>query len=293
MALALQIVQIVAPVFLLAGVGWVWVRLGWDYDIAFVTRLAMSLSLPCLIFMALVRIEIDIAALRGVALAALTAYIIIGALVWAVLRLAGLSMAAFWAPVTFGNTGNLGLPVAYFAFGQAGLDIAVLIFAVAIFLSFSFGIWAVSGGSSFSVAFKEPLFWGTALGTLFLAAGWSVPDWIGKSLDLTGQIAIPLMLITLGVAMSRLQPRALGQALWLCPVKLAICASVSLAVGLWFDLPPMALGVLMLQVSTPVAVTSYLLAAKFDARADEVAGLVTISTIMSAAAIPVLLAFFV
>jgi predicted permease len=293
MALALQIVQIVAPVFLLAGVGWGWVRIGWDYDIAFVTRLAMSLSLPCLIFMALVRVEIETTALQGIVLAALAAYIAVGILVWAVLRLAGLSMAAFWAPVTFGNTGNLGLPVAYFAFGQAGLDLAVLVFAVAIFLSFSFGIWAVAGGSSLSAAFKEPLFWGTVLGMLFFATGWSVPEWIGNSLDLTGQIAIPLMLITLGVAMSRLKPAALGQALWLSPVKLAICASVSLAVGLWFSLPPVALGVLMLQVSTPVAVTSYLLAAKFNARADEVAGLVTISTIMSVVAIPVLLAFFV
>ena len=29
-------------------------------------------------------------------------------------------MATYWAPITFGNTGNLGLPIALFAFGQAG-----------------------------------------------------------------------------------------------------------------------------------------------------------------------------
>ena len=36
----------------------------------------------------------------------------------------------------------------------------------------------------------------------------------------------------------------------------------------------------MLQVATPVAVTSYMLAAKYRARPDEVAGLVVVSTLI-------------
>ena len=140
---------------------------------------------------------------------------------------------------------------------------------------------------------REPLVWGTLLGSLFLALGWSVPPWIGATLDLVGQMAIPLMLLTLGVAIARLQPRALGRAFWLCLAKLAICTAVPLAVGLVFGLPRLALGVLVLQVSTPVAVTSYMLAAKYRARPDEVAGLVVVSTLLSVAAIPMLLAFFI
>jgi len=52
------------------------------------------------------------------------------------------------------------------------------------------------------------------------------------------------------------------------------------------------LGVLVLQVSTPVAVTSYMLAAKYQARPDEVAGLVVVSTALSILTIPLTLAFF-
>jgi predicted permease len=51
--------------------------------------------------------------------------------------------------------------------------------------------------------------------------------------------------------------------------------------------------VLVLQVATPVAVTSYMLAAKYRARPDEVAGLVVVSTLLAVPAIPLLLAFFV
>jgi hypothetical protein len=293
-SLVLQVAQIVAPVFLLAAIGYGWVRgLGWNYDVEFVTRVAMTLSIPCLIFMALMRSEVDPALLRDTVLAALTSYVAVGAIVWAAVRLLGLDVPTFWAPITFGNTGNLGLPIALFAFGQLGFDMAVVIFAVMAILSFTFGVWVVAGGGSPLTAVREPLVWGTVLGSLFLAMGWTVPPVVGASLDLVGQMAIPLMLLTLGVAISRLQPRALGRAIWLCLLKLAICTAVPLAVGLWFDLPRLALGVLILQVSTPVAVTSYMLATKYKARPDEVAGLVVVSTLISVVAIPATLAFFV
>lgn len=294
MLIVLQVAQIVAPVFLLAAIGYVWVRgLGWNYDVEFVTRLSMTLSIPCLIFMALMRSEVDPILLRDTVLAALVAYVGVGVVVWILVRIFGLDIQTFWAPITFGNTGNLGLPIALFAFGQLGFDMAVVIFAVMAILSFTFGVWVVAGGGSPVTAFKEPLVWGTVLGSVFLLMGWSVPVWVGSTLDLIGQMAIPLMLITLGVAISRLQPQSLGRAVWLCLLKLAICTSVPLAVGLWFELPKLALGVLILQVSTPVAVTSYMLATKYKARPDEVAGLVVVSTLMSVVAIPATLAFFV
>ena len=59
MTLLLEVAATVAPVFLLALVGWLWTRRGWAYDVEFVTRLSMTLSVPCLIFMALVRSDVD------------------------------------------------------------------------------------------------------------------------------------------------------------------------------------------------------------------------------------------
>ncbi len=294
MGLFLQVVQIVAPVFLLAAIGYAWVRgLGWKYDVEFVTRLSMTLAIPCLIFMALMRSEVDPAVLRDTVMATIVAYGAVALVSWALVALAGLDMPTYWAPMTFGNTGNIGLPVALFAFGQAGFDFAVVIFAVMAIMSFTFGVWVVAGGGSPVTALKEPLVWGAVLGIVFMLAGWTVPEWMGNTLDMIGQIAIPLMLITLGVAISRLQPRSLGRAVWLSALKLVICVGVPLAAGTWFGLPRLALGVLVLQVATPVAVTSYMLATKYRAKADEVAGLVMVSTLLSVVAIPVMLAFFI
>lgn len=293
MHLALQVVAIIAPVALLASIGFAWVRRGLDYDVAFVSRLSMTLSMPCLIFMALVRSNVDPGLLRDTVLAAIVAYVLAGLVAWGLVRLLHLDLAAYWAPLAFGNTGNIGLPVALFAFGQAGFDFAVVVFAVMAILSFTVGVWVVAGGGSPMNALREPLVGGTLLGLGFLVMGWSVPEWLASSLDLIGQMAIPLMLITLGVAIARLQPRSLGPALALCLAKLGFCTAIPLAVGLAFGLPPVTLGVLVLQLASPVAVTSYMLAARHQASPDEVAGLVVVSTLLSIVAIPAILAFFV
>lgn len=87
MALLLEVTQIVAPVFLLAALGFGWVRvLRWPYDVAFVTRLSMTVATPCLIFMALVRSNVDPTALRDTVLAALLAYGLVGAVAWGLVR---------------------------------------------------------------------------------------------------------------------------------------------------------------------------------------------------------------
>ena len=68
---------------------------------------------------------------------------------------------------------------------------------------------------------------------------------------------------------------------------------LSMTLSIPCGLPRLTLGVLVLQVATPVAVTSYMLAAKYRARPDEVAGLVVVSTLISVPALPLLLACFV
>lgn len=293
MNLALTVMNITAPVFLLAAVGFAWVKLGFEYRVEFVTRLAMTLSVPCLIFVALMRTEIEPAALAALSLASLVAYglVTVGCLV--LVKVVRLDTPTFLAPLIFGNTGNLGLPLALFAFGDVGLGYAVVVFAVMAILSFTIGIWIVSGGGSVMRVVREPLVAATLLGALFLWQGWETPSFLTNALDLIGQMAIPIMLITLGVAVARLETKALGLAFGLSLVKVVICVAAGYAASVWFTLDPVAAGVLIVQVATPVAVTSYLLAEKYGADAQPVAGLVVTSTLLSVVTLPLILAFVI
>lgn len=293
MDLVFEVARIVAPIFVLTAIGYGWVRIGWPYDVAFVTRLSMTIAIPCLIFMALIRSDVDPALLRNTVLAASLAYALVGVLIFVLIHALNLDTATYWAPLTFGNTGNLGLPLALFAFGDVGLGYAVVVFAVMAILSFTIGIWMVAGAGSFGKVASEPLVWATLLGALFLWQGWQTPAFLTNAIALTGQMAIPMMLITLGVAIARLETSAMTRAVVLSVVKLAICVAAGWATGVWFGLDPIAAAVLIVQVATPVAVTSYLIAEKYGADAEPVAGLVVASTLLSVIALPVILAFVI
>lgn len=289
MELILTVFQIVAPVFILAAIGFTWVKIGWNYEIEFVTRIAMTLSVPALIFVALMKADISADTLSNLFLSSLIAYIGLTFIFRITVKILKLNMATYWAPLIFGNTGNLGLPLAMFAFGEVGLGYAVIVFAVMAVGSFSIGVWMVSGGGSLNKVFKEPMVWATLLGALFLIQGWQTPKWVTNTLELTGQMAIPLMLITLGVALARLKMKMISRAIILSILKLIVSISVAWIVGIYFELNDVAFAVLVMQIATPVAVTSYLLAQKYGADANEVAGLVIASTVLSVFALPVLL----
>jgi predicted permease len=285
----LQILQITAPVFLLTLAGYVWARLEMPFDLAFITRLSLSFSVPCLIFAVLVKVEIDPAAFRDIALASVVAYAALGVVLWLGLRAVGLNLRTYLAPGVFGNTGNVGLPVALLAYGQEGLALAIVIFAVMAILYFTVGIYIVAGTGKLSEALKQPLVYASVLGGVFALQGWSVPVWLLNSLDLAGQIAIPLMLLTLGVSIANLSVGEVGRAIVLSLAKLSITTAIAVLVVWLFGLTGAARGVLVLQLVMPVAVTSYLLAERYRAEPGKVAGAVVVSTLISVATIPVAL----
>ncbi len=221
MNIVLTVLNITAPVFLLAAVGFIWVKLGFEYRVQFVTRIAMTLSVPCLIFVALMQTEIAPEALAALSLASFVAYGLVMVGMYLLVKLARLDSKTYLAPLIFGNTGNLGLPLAFFAFGDTGLGYAVVVFAVMAIISFTIGIWMVAGAGSLKKVVSEPLVAATLLGALFLWQGWETPEFLTNTLDLIGQMAIPMMLITLGVAVARLETKSMTRAVVLSVVKLS------------------------------------------------------------------------
>jgi predicted permease len=288
--LVVTVLEIVAPVFLLAAVGFTWVKLGFEYRIEFVTRLAMTLAVPCLVFVALMQADMDPSAIANLSLATLVAYAGVTIAFWVLVWVTGLNRRTYLAPLIFGNTGNLGLPLAIFAFGDKGLSSAVVVFAIMAVLSFTIGIWLVSGSGSPKKVLGEPMVGATILGAIFLWQGWETPTFLTNTLSLIGQMAIPIMLITLGVAVARLNPQGMLRATVLSLIKVVVCFAIAWGAATLFQLDKISFAVLVVQVATPVAVTSYMLAEKYGADAQGVAGLVVVSTLMSVGALPLILA---
>ena len=289
----LNIFEIVAPVFILAAVGYIWVKCRFEYRVDFVTQFAMAIALPCLVFTALMKTEFQPYYFGNLLMAAILGYFSLATLAFIFVKIFQLGQRTYLMPLISGNTGNLGLPLCLFAFGDSGFGYAIIVFSVTSIVAFTIGVWVVAGGGSLKQFLKEPLVASTVFGLIFMWQGWETPSFLTSSLELIGQMAIPMMLITLGVAVARLKITDVRKSFLISFCKIFFGITAAIMVSFIFDLPKVAIAVLILQFSMPIAVTSYLLAEKYGADANAVAGLVVVSTLITVGISPILIAFLI
>ena len=99
------------------------------------------------------------------------------------------------------------------------------------------------------------------------------------------------MLLTLGVTIAKLQITAISKLLLPSILKFIVCLLCGVLGIYIFKLSDVAAAALLLQVTMPVAVSSYMLAEKYSSEAQEVATFVVVSTLFALIYIPLTLAF--
>lgn len=285
------LINVVAPVFISIAIGYGWVKIGRAYDTSLITSLVMSIGAPCLVFSALTSLTIPINTTLKMAAAAVVVVLATGVIGWVVLGMIGLPKRAFMSPIMFANIGNMGLPLCLFAFGKPGLALAVVGVAVYSVLMLTVGAWLYSGETNLSALLKIPIVYAVLLSLVVMATGWQVPLWIARTSKLLADFTIPLVLITLGVSLAKIRVEKIKRALIVSVLRLAIGFLVGLLVAWMFKLPWPARGVIILQSTMPAAVFNYLLAQNYNRYANDTAGVVVISTVLSLVTLPFLLQF--
>src|SRR5262245_6874196 len=280
---------IIAPVLVCCGLGYLWARLGRPFDTQFATALVTNIGTPCLIASTLTRLQVGLdglAEIGGAALAAFACFAVIGLVV---LRSARLPLAALLPSMIFPNAGNMGLPLCLFAFGQAGLALAIVYFAVFSVLNFTVGVAIAAGSFAPRRLLRLPLIYVVLASLLIVAFRIELPAWLANSLQLLAGLTIPLMLIALGVSLAQLKAANLWRSLALSLVRFAAGVGVGLGLAWLFGLSDRARGVLIIQSAMPVAVFNYLFAVVYNRSPGEVAGMVLLSTLISFAGLPFVL----
>jgi predicted permease len=286
-----QLSGILLPVFALAAVGYGWRRLGFPFEREFVTRVIMNVSGPCLIVDSLARLTLPMDIFLRMAAGAVTMFVVTVAVSWFALRLAGLSIRSFLPALAIGNTGNLGLPLCLFAFGQEGLGLAVAVYVTNSVGQFTLTPMLQSQTSPLKTLATTPVVYGALIGTAVLFSGAALPEWVMTTIGLLGNLMIPLMLLALGNTLGGLHVKRLSFATAWGVVRLLVGFGVAYAVSLLFGIEGVAQGVLVLQGAMPAAIFNYLFAARYDRHPDEVAGIVLMSTLVSALSLPLLVTF--
>ncbi len=286
-----QLFAIIAPVMITAGLGFVWIKSGRSFDTERMTPVIVAIGTPMMVLSTLLEADIDTQALGQTMLHAAVATITALSIGWAGLKITGQPIKVFLPAMSFPNCGNMGLPLCLFAFGETGLAMAIVFFAVVSTTQFTLGYAIAAGGMNVKKAIRTPLLWSVAVGLVLIWQGWELPLWAMNSIGLIGDMTIPLMLFALGVSLAKLPLGALKRSALLSVARIVGGFAIGLAVVTLFGLEGTARGVILIQCSMPVAVFNFLFAELHNNRPHEVAGTVVISTVISFATLPFLLAY--
>ena len=263
------------------------------------STIVFFLFTPALVFDSLASSELA----AGLALRVVAAALIVfaggyaAASAWSTLvRHEPLQRAAFALAVTSQNTGNMGLAVILLAFGDAGLEIAVLQFVVTATLASTVGIVIATlpSGSSrraLITPFAYPALYAAVLGLAVNGADIDLPITIEAPIETLAGAAVPAMLVVLGLQLGR-GVGELGELLdgvAANVLRLLLGPVVALGAALALDLDGVTRDAVIVLGGMPTAVIATIVATEFDVRPQFVTRAVVTSTLASVLTLTVLI----
>jgi len=286
----LRIFTIVFPVFAIIGIGYLYGRRHRP-DLTAANQINMTILLPALIFSVLSARNFNLPEYGSLALAALLVMAGSGLLALPVARLAKIPARTFVPPMMFTNSGNMGLPLAVFAFGESALPAAVVLFIVENGLHFTLGTWLMDRRAHWLEVLRQPVVLATLAGTGFALTDTRLPPPLPATLELLGQASIPLLLFSLGARLTTVDLRdwrlgLLGAVT--CPLTGVLMV---LLLKPFIDLDSQQLSLLIVFGALPPAVMNYLVAERYGQEPARVATLVMMGNLGAVITIPLALAF--
>ena len=286
-----RIIAIIVPVFSIVAVGFLYARQRHDTDMSSGNRINMDIFVPALIFDYMSNSAYRLSDYDYLAVGTIAVVLGSGIVAWPVARAFGYQWKTLVPPMMFNNCGNMGLPLAILTFGEHMLPAAILMFAISNFLHFSIGQQMVTQRWTFRSVFTNPMILATMLGIGVSVANLEVPETLRQPIHMMGQIAIPLMLFSLGVRMVQIDFRDWRISLLaavLCPVSGLVIALVA---NYLLPMPPEQQALLLLFSVMPPAVLNFMVAERYGQEPQRVASIVLVGNLGSVIAVPATLWF--
>jgi predicted permease len=290
--------EVVLPVLAVAAAGGiVGRRLGFSLET--ISKAVFYLFSPCLVFTSIAEIQLsggDIARLVLVAVAVFAANAIV-AFGWSLARHSDReTRAAGVLSTCVVNQGNMGLPMAALAFGEAGLQIAVVVFVAGVLLWSSAGIalGSLARGThsprrAMAAPFRYPSIYAAVAGAVVNVTDFDLPVALAESTRSLGQASVPSMLVVLGLQFRRPRLDDLAEPVASSVNRLVIGPLVAWPIGALIGLGGVTARTSIMMAGMPTAVMSTILAIELDARPELVVRTVIVSTLLSIASLTILI----
>ena len=294
MEIYIKLFEVLFPVFFIVGVGYYIGKKDPKIDTKFITNLAANFGTPALILYALniKNISFDIFFnYFWYFLLAIIGFFIVGLIILFILKTKDIIREL--PPFILPNTGNMGLPICLFAYGSEGLGVAAAISSLIILFHFTLGVFLADRKFNFEVILKSPPFYTIIISVLLLYYEIELPVFIENTSFLLMYATIFLILMSLGIALTRLKIFSFFKALISSVGRLILGPIIGLSIIHYYDLDGFAAGVLLIQCSMPSAILNYLVGSMYSPKkvVDDIASMIVVSTLLSFITVPIVVFF--
>ena len=253
-------------------------------------RVVFYIFSPILVFDLLLNTKLNSADIFTTMGFSISIAVTVGVLAFLVGKLFGFERPILMAMIltsAFGNTGNYGLPLVSFAFGDHALTYATIYFVTNSIMFNTVGVLIASLGhmdfkSAMLGMFKVPTVYAVVLAALLNRFQIVLPTPLARTVDLASNGSIPVMIVLLGLELSRVQWshsfRAMGLS---AALRLLAGPAVALLLAIPFGWHGAARQANVIEASMPAAVTNTVLASEYGLDTSLVTATVFIGTILS------------
>ena len=293
MDIYLKLFEVLFPVFFIVGIGYFLGKKNPKLDTSFITNFAANIGTPAMVFYSITTTGITFEIFTNYflyALLAISGFTLTGIVFLFVLKK---EIIRELPPFILPNTGNMGLPICLFAYGSQGLGVAAAISSLVILFHFTLGVFLASRKFDLDLIIKSPPFYAIIISVLFLYFEIESPVYIINLTMMLTYTAIFLILMSLGIALTRFKVFSFQSALISSIGRVIIGPVIGFLIIKFFNLSGFAAGVLLIQCSMPSAVLTYLVGSIYSPKkiVDSVTSMIVVSTVMSFITIPITLFF--
>jgi len=284
----MTVIEVVFPVFSIILLGYLLARVK-PIDIPTLSEMVVNVTTPCLIFISIARKNIAPSEWLVMGGAVVAVVFGTGVMMWVYQRVSGVKMRGLFLPAMFMNAGNMGLPFALLAFGQTGLDKAIIFFITVALLHFSLGISIAKGDGGLKEVFRLPLIYAALAGLFCSISGFELPKLVMTPVKMLADAAIPLMILNLGIQLRSLAVSNIRHAMVGVAIRMGGGLLIAAAFVTFFGVTGISRDIIFLVSLMPPAVFNVILAQKYNADADAVASTIFIGTLLSIVTTPLFL----
>jgi len=283
MDILIKLFDVLFPVFLTIGIGYWYGKKNPKFDTKFITTFAGNFGLPAIIFYSLTTTNISIDLFLRFSYY-ITLYVIIFSIIGVIiLKALNKDIYRLLPPLILPNTGNMGMPLCLFAYGKMGLAIATAATAMILVFHFSIGILLASKKFSLKPLLNCIPMYALLVSLIFVYYEIPAPKFLENATFLIGYSTIFLVLMSLGIALSKLKVFSLKETFIYSITRVVVGPIVGFGFVKFFNLSGVEAGVMFIQASMPAAVLTFLVGKIYSPKkiSDSIASTVALSTFMS------------